>query len=344
MDLELAGKVVAHHGRHRRTRPRPGRAAGGGGRVRGRVRPRRGAAARRRSGRARAGGDVLAQRADVTPAADLAGVRRRRRRPLGPHRRGGAQRRARLGRPLESVDDATWESDFELKLMAAVRLTRLALPQLRASRGSVLFTLAMAAKAPGAASEPSSVTRAAGMALMKALSKELAPDGIRVNAVLIGLIESGQWVRTAAASGDRAGGLLRALRQDAGIPLGRFGRAEEFADLGCFLLSSGPRTSPERRSTSTAACPRRLRLSCSPRSRWRRPSRRLEPDGEAVDLSMRVSASTCARPSPPHFALAARRAEAMSSATTNTTSWSSPMRPGRARPPGTRRRGARGAA
>ena len=102
---------------------------------------------------------------------------------------------------IETIDDATWESDFQLKLMAAVRLTRLALPQLRASRGAVLFTLAMAAKAPGASSEPSSVTRAAGMALMKALSKELAPDGIRVNAVLIGLIESGQWVRMAAGSG-----------------------------------------------------------------------------------------------------------------------------------------------
>ncbi len=85
--------------------------------------------------------------------------------------------------------------------MAAVRLTRLALPHLRASRGAVLFTLAIAAKAPGGGSEPSSVSRAAGMALMKALSKELAGDGIRVNAVLIGLIESGQWVRAAEESG-----------------------------------------------------------------------------------------------------------------------------------------------
>ena len=60
-------------------------------------------------------------------------------------------------------------------------------------------------------SEPSSVSRAAGMALMKALSKELAGDDIRVNAVLIGLIESGQWVRMAAASGVRPARLLRAL-------------------------------------------------------------------------------------------------------------------------------------
>ncbi len=122
--------------------------------------------------------------------------------------------------------------------MAAVRLTRLALPALRASHGAVLFTLAVAAKAPGGSSEPSSVTRAAGMALMKALSKELAPDGIRVNAVLIGLIESGQWTRIAERSGSDLPAFYQRFATDAGIPLGRFGRAAEFADLGCYLLSA----------------------------------------------------------------------------------------------------------
>jgi NAD(P)-dependent dehydrogenase (short-subunit alcohol dehydrogenase family) len=64
----------------------------------------------------------------------------------------------------------------------------------------------------------------------------MAPDGIRVNAVLIGLIESGQWVRVADGSGLRE--FYDRFAADAGIPLGRFGRAAEFADLGCFLLSS----------------------------------------------------------------------------------------------------------
>ena len=185
-----------------------------------------------------AGGDVLAQRADVSRTGDLqafldAAVARWGRVDGVVHNAGRAS-----GGPIETIDDATWESDFQLKLMAAVRLTRLALPQLRASRGAVLFTLAMAAKAPGAGSEPSSVMRAAGMALMKALSKELAPDGIRVNAVLIGLIESGQWVRMAAGSGTGLSAFYDRFARDAGIPLGRFGRAAEFADLGCFLLSS----------------------------------------------------------------------------------------------------------
>ena len=185
-----------------------------------------------------AGGDVLAQRADVSVPDDLAAfaeaaVSRWGRIDGVVHNAGRASAGA-----IETIDDTTWESDVALKLMAAVRLTRLALPHLRAAKGTVLFTLALAAKAPGAASEPSSVTRAAGMALMKALSKELAPDGIRVNAVLIGLIESGQWVRGAASSGVAPEEFYARFARDAGIPLGRFGRAEEFADLGCFLLSA----------------------------------------------------------------------------------------------------------
>ena len=188
-----------------------------------------------------AGSDVLAQRADVSRAGDLeafvdAAVARWGRIDGVVHNAG----RASSG-SIETIDDATWESDFQLKLMAAVRLTRLALPQLRASRGAILFTLALSAKAPGASSEPSSVTRAAGMALMKALSKELAPDGVRVNAVLIGLIESGQWVRMAGGSGAELRSFYDRFAEDAGIPLGRFGRAAEFADLGSFLLS--PRAS-----------------------------------------------------------------------------------------------------
>jgi NAD(P)-dependent dehydrogenase (short-subunit alcohol dehydrogenase family) len=185
-----------------------------------------------------AGGDVLAQRADVSRPGDLeafadAAVSRWGRIDGVVHNAGRA-----AGGSIETIDDSIWEFDFQLKLMAAVRLTRLLLPQLRASEGAILFTLALSAKAPGSSSEPSSVTRAAGMALMKALSKELAPDGIRVNAVLIGLIESGQWARMAAGSGTGLQEFYDRFAGDAGIPLGRFGRAAEFADLGCYLLSA----------------------------------------------------------------------------------------------------------
>src|SRR5271165_4273909 len=202
MDLELVGKVVLITGGTdglglalASQLANEGASVAVCGRDEGRLR-----AARSTLGDA--GGDVLVQRADVSSPADLeafveAAAGRWGRIDSVVHNAGRAS-----GGPLESIDDAKWESDVQLKLMASVRLTRLALPHLRANRGSVLFTLAMAAKAPGAASEPSSVTRAAGMALMKALSKELAPDGIRVNAVLIGLIESGQWVRRSSSGAE----------------------------------------------------------------------------------------------------------------------------------------------
>jgi NAD(P)-dependent dehydrogenase (short-subunit alcohol dehydrogenase family) len=187
------------------------------------------------------GGEVLSQQVDVTRPADLhafveAAMERWGRIDGIVHNAGRA-----AGGPIQSIEDAAWESDFQLKLMAAVRLTRLALPELRATQGSILFTLAISAKAPGASSEPSSVTRAAGMALMKALSKELAPEGVRANAVLIGLIESGQWVRASEGTGEPLEQFYARFAKDAAIPLGRFGRAEEYADLGCFLLS--PRAS-----------------------------------------------------------------------------------------------------
>jgi NAD(P)-dependent dehydrogenase (short-subunit alcohol dehydrogenase family) len=184
------------------------------------------------------GGQVLAQRADVSRPQDLEAlvdaVMARWGRMDGVVHNAG---RSSAG-SIEAVDDAAWESDLQLKVMAAVRLTRLAVPQLRATKGSILFTLAMAAKAPGGASEPSSVSRAAGMALMKALSKELAPAGVRANAILIGLIQSGQWVRAAAGSGADVAEFYERAAKNSGIPLGRFGRADEFADLASYLLSS----------------------------------------------------------------------------------------------------------
>jgi NAD(P)-dependent dehydrogenase (short-subunit alcohol dehydrogenase family) len=134
-------------------------------------------------------------------------------------------------------DDATWENDLALKLMAAVRLTRLALPALRESQGAVVNTLAISGKAPDALTTPTSVSRAAGLALTKALSRELAPEGIRVNAVLIGVIESGQLERYAAEAGITPREYYERMVSNSGIPLGRVGRPQEYASLASFLLS-----------------------------------------------------------------------------------------------------------
>jgi len=137
--------------------------------------------------------------------------------------------------------DTVWEEDLGLKVMGAVRLTRLALPALRESRGAVLNTLAISGKAPEAFTTPTSVSRAAGLALTKALSRELAVEGIRVNAVLIGVVESGQLERYAAAAGISPQAYYTRMVADNRIPLGRVGRPAEFADLASFLLS--PRAS-----------------------------------------------------------------------------------------------------
>jgi NAD(P)-dependent dehydrogenase (short-subunit alcohol dehydrogenase family) len=139
--------------------------------------------------------------------------------------------------PFADHDDAVWEQDLALKLMGSVRMTRLALPALRESKGAVLNTLAISGKAPDALSTPTSVSRAAGLALTKALSRELAPEGIRVNAVLIGVIESGQLERYAAEADITPQEYYERMVASSGIPLGRVGQPAEFASLASFLLS-----------------------------------------------------------------------------------------------------------
>lgn len=143
---------------------------------------------------------------------------------------------ASAAKPFESITDEEWESDFELKLFSALRLTRLAWPQMKERKwGRVINTLAVAAKAPVAGSAPSSVSRAAGMALTKVLANEGAPHGILVNALLVGLIDSDQWERRAKSQNITKDEVLAELGKR--VPLGRTGRSEEFANLACFLVS-----------------------------------------------------------------------------------------------------------
>ena len=87
---------------------------------------------------------------------------------------------------------------------------------------------------------PTSVSRAGGLALTKALSKELAPDNILVNAVCIGLVKSGQWERRWDREG-RPGTLdefYARIARELGVPLGRIAEAGELAALVAFLASS----------------------------------------------------------------------------------------------------------
>src|SRR6187402_500099 len=97
--------------------------------------------------------------------------------------------------PFEKLTDEAMQTDLDLKLFAALRLCRLVWPQMKERKwGRIINILNVGAKAPRANSAPTSVSRAAGMALTKVLSGEGAPHNILVNGLLVGLIESNQWV------------------------------------------------------------------------------------------------------------------------------------------------------
>jgi 3-oxoacyl-[acyl-carrier protein] reductase len=137
---------------------------------------------------------------------------------------------------FEEITEEVWREDFDQKLFAAIRLTRLVWPQMKERRwGRVLNTLNVGAKAPRPRSAPTSVTRAAGVALTKVLAGEGAPYNILVNALLVGFIEADQHVRAAEKAGIALEDYVNARTKD--IPLGRIGRAEEFANIACFLAS-----------------------------------------------------------------------------------------------------------
>jgi NAD(P)-dependent dehydrogenase (short-subunit alcohol dehydrogenase family) len=140
--------------------------------------------------------------------------------------------------PFLDVADELWQDDLDLKLMAAVRFCRAAIPGMRARRwGRVINVLNIGAKAPLATSTPTSVSRAAGMALTKALANEFAPENVLVNALLVGIIESDQWVRRHSSDKRNISWEDWKAEQGRGVPLGRIGRPEEFASLALLLAS-----------------------------------------------------------------------------------------------------------
>jgi NAD(P)-dependent dehydrogenase (short-subunit alcohol dehydrogenase family) len=86
-------------------------------------------------------------------------------------------------------------------------------------------------------SVPSAPLRGAGLSVTKALATELGDDGVRVNAVVVGVIRSGQIVRPAVVAWKDVGEYLDILAKKLGVPLGRVGEPEEFGDTAVFLLS-----------------------------------------------------------------------------------------------------------
>ena len=142
-------------------------------------------------------------------------------------------------KPFLTITDEEWQADIDLKLMAAIRLSRLVWPNMEAnSWGRIINLLNVFAKTPDANTAPTSITRAAGMALTKVLSAEGASKNILVNALLIGSIKSDQIVRRYnQLNPDES---LDEFMDKAGarLPMGRMGEAEECANTALFLASN----------------------------------------------------------------------------------------------------------
>ncbi|MFW5691654.1 MAG: SDR family oxidoreductase, partial [Chloroflexota bacterium] len=135
-------------------------------------------------------------------------------------------------------NDQQWQDAFELTLMSTVRMIRAALPHMRT--GSAILTITSSSvKEPIARLGLSTVMRAGVAGLVKTLADELAGDGIRVNNLIPGRIDTDRVAQLDQNTAQKLGISIDEVRQQnrASIPLGRLGTAEEFGKAGAFLLS-----------------------------------------------------------------------------------------------------------
>ena len=142
-----------------------------------------------------------------------------------------------------SVTDEDWANSIALTLMAAVRTTRAALPEMiRRGGGSIVTISSVNAYLPDPLVIDYSAAKAALTNFCKALSKEVGPAGIRVNTISPGPVETGLWLgdHGVAQSVAHAAGLDPAdvaAQAAAGAVTGRFTRPTEIADLTLVLAS-----------------------------------------------------------------------------------------------------------
>jgi NAD(P)-dependent dehydrogenase (short-subunit alcohol dehydrogenase family) len=140
---------------------------------------------------------------------------------------------------FESLTDADWHADLDVKLLAQIRCTRSALPHLRASPAPRVINInSVYARYPDPAFFATTVIRAACLNLSKALAQELAGDRILVNSVNIGFVATPQWenIRRRRAPDLSAEEFFAKLAADE-VPLGRFGTVDEVSGIVAFLAS-----------------------------------------------------------------------------------------------------------
>ena len=180
---------------------------------------------RRTSRRSPTAVDVRVGRVDRRVArADDREVRRRR--------SAVRQRRRPAGRPRAVVRRRRWKAAFELLVLSAVRMVRLAVPSMKArGGGAIVVSTSSAVKEPIPNLALSNIVRSSVGAMSKTLANELAADNIRVNHLLPGRIDTDRVRELDAIRGKATGASpedVRAMWAKT-IPLGRYGKPEEFA-------------------------------------------------------------------------------------------------------------------
>ncbi|WP_207003828.1 SDR family oxidoreductase [Trinickia mobilis] len=186
-------------------------------------------------------GELLAMRCDVLDAADVDAFAQ----AVGTrfHRTDMFVNNAGQGRVSTFADttDEAWREEFDLKYFSIIRPTRAFLPMLRgAAHPSIVCVNSLLALQPEPHMVATSSARAGVLSLAKSLATELAPQRIRVNSILIGIVESGQWRRRferEAQPGQSWEDWTGELARKKNIPLGRFGRPEEAAQALFYLAT-----------------------------------------------------------------------------------------------------------
>ena len=136
------------------------------------------------------------------------------------------------------LSDEDWEHDITLKLFSNIRFSRLCIPHMKEQRwGRIINSLNTGAKATPAEGGPTAISRAAGMSLTKAMASEYAPYNIQVNGLMVGRIDSDQWVQRHKNAGDNKSYDEWLADFGTQLPMGRVGKAEEFASIACLLAS-----------------------------------------------------------------------------------------------------------
>jgi len=138
------------------------------------------------------------------------------------------------------VDDAAWQSAFELNLLSTIRFIREVVPHMRqVGAGAIVNIQSMSVKDPLDNLILSNSIRAGVIGLAKSLSRELAKDNIRVNNVLPGAILTDRLNQMITGQARRRGKSVEEIRRDweAEIPLGHLGDPEDVANMIVFLAS-----------------------------------------------------------------------------------------------------------